>query len=89
MTADFANGQVTGTAGCNSFNASYQTSGNTISVGPTSGGMMMCAEPAGVMEQESQFLAALQSAATFRITGDTLELRTAGDQIAVTFNRAP
>jgi heat shock protein HslJ len=39
------------------------------------------------MEQEQAFLAALQSAATFRIEGDSLEMRTAGDAIAVMATR--
>ncbi len=41
------------------------------------------------MEQEAAFLAALQAAATFRITGNTLDLNTAGGQIAVVATRAP
>ena len=41
------------------------------------------------MDQEAAFLAALQSAATFRIDGNMLEMRTAADQIAVIANRAP
>ena len=50
---------------------------------------MFCTEPEGVMDQEAEFLGALQSAATFRITGNMLELRTAGDQIAVIAQRMP
>ena len=43
--------------------------------------------PPGVMEQESEYLAALESAATYRIEGDLLEMRTAADQIAVMMTR--
>jgi heat shock protein HslJ len=49
--------------------------------------MMMCEDPQGVMEQESQFLAALQSAGTYLIEGDVLELRTKDDALAALFNR--
>jgi heat shock protein HslJ len=41
------------------------------------------------MEQEAEFLNALQTAATFRITADSLEVRTAGDQIAIIAKQAP
>ena len=37
-----------------------------------------CSEPEGIMEQEQQYLAALQTAATYRIEGERLEMRTAG-----------
>ena len=40
------------------------------------------------MTQEQQFLAALQSAATYTLQGSTLEFRTAGGAIAVTLHRA-
>ena len=41
------------------------------------------------MEQESAFLTALQSAATFRINGSNLEIQNAAGQIAIVANRAP
>ena len=50
---------------------------------PLGSTMRICEAPEGVMEQEQQYLAALQTAATFRIEGDELWLRTAGDAIAV------
>ncbi len=86
---DFADGQVTGNAGCNDYFASYQASGNSITIGQPGATSRFCAEPEGVMDQEQAFLAALQSAATFRISGDRLELRTAGDQVAVIATRVP
>ena len=44
---------------------------------------MLCETPAGVMQQEQQFLAALQSAATFQITGNQLQIRSGADALAV------
>jgi heat shock protein HslJ len=41
-----------------------------------------------VMDQEQQYLAALQSAATYRIDGSKLELRTADGALAADFARA-
>jgi len=47
-----------------------------------------CARPAGVMEQETQYLKALATAATYRMDGDRLELRTADGALAVTLSAA-
>ncbi|HSN74885.1 MAG TPA: META domain-containing protein, partial [Anaerolineae bacterium] len=90
ITMDFGtDGQVTGSSGCNTYFASFSLNGNAISIGQPGATSLFCAEPAGVMDQEQAFLAALQAAATFRVTGTTLELNTAGGQIAVVANQAP
>ena len=47
--------------------------------------MMFCAEPEGVMDQEAQYLAALETAATYTISADRLELRTADGALAVSY----
>ena len=89
ITANFdANGKLSGSAGCNTYTTTFETSGKTIKIGPAASTRMMCAEPAGVMEQEAQYLMALETAATYRLNGDTLEFRTAEDALAVTFKRA-
>lgn len=74
VTAEFVDGQVAGTAGCNRYFGSYELDGGNIAIGPLGSTQMFCAEPAGVMEQEAAFLAAMQNAATYAITGDQLEL---------------
>ncbi len=40
---------------------------------------MMCWDPEGIMEQESAYLAALESAATYQIKGALLEVRDSDD----------
>jgi uncharacterized lipoprotein YbaY len=86
MTATFgADGQVTGSAGCNNYFAGYELDGDSIAIGPAGATMMMCAEPEGIMEQEQQYLAALGTAATYRIDLDRLELRTADGALAADF----
>jgi heat shock protein HslJ len=67
-------GRVTGPAGCNDYFASYEVEGETLAIGPAGTTRMMCAEPEGIMEQESGYLAALGNAATYQIRGDTLEV---------------
>lgn len=86
VTATFQeDGVVSGTAGCNSYSGSYTVDGDQISFGPAAMTAMMCVEPEGVMEQEAAYAAALESAATFTIQGDQLELRTADGALAVSF----
>ena len=91
--AQFQDGTVTGTAGCNRYNAAYSAmdagnSSGSLGIGPAASTRMACLEPEGVMEQEAQYLAALESAATYSIDGDRLEMRTADDAMAALFQRA-
>lgn len=83
ITAAFADDQVTGSAGCNTYFAGFKVDGKTIKIDAPGSTMMSCGEPEGVMEQEAAFLAALESAATFSNRGNSLEFRTAADQIAL------
>lgn len=89
LTASFgADGQVSGSAGCNRYFASFSIEGQAIKIGAPGATKMFCGEPAGLMEQESQFLKALESAATYRISGGTLTLFAADGSTAVTLARA-
>jgi heat shock protein HslJ len=86
LTADFGtDGKLAGSAGCNNYNGGYEVDGDKITIGPLASTMKMCNEPEGVMDQESQFLAALESAATYKIEGARLELRTADGALAADF----
>ncbi|MCU0897746.1 MAG: META domain-containing protein [Burkholderiales bacterium] len=77
-------GRATGLAGCNNFNAAYKQDGEKLTIGPAAATRKMCASPAGVMEQEQQFLKALETVTTARMEGDRLELRTAAGALAAT-----
>lgn len=81
-------GAISGSGGCNKITGPYTASDGTISFGDLASTAMACPEPEGVMEQETEFLAALATAATYSIEGDRLEMRTADDAIAVSFARA-
>jgi heat shock protein HslJ len=75
ITAEFtAAGNLTGTAGCNEYFATYQAEGATITIGPIGSTKMNCITPAGIMNQEQTYLGLLGDAAGFRIEGDRLEL---------------
>jgi heat shock protein HslJ len=86
MTAVFAeDGALNGSAGCNNFMSSYTLDGEAITIAPAATTRKMCNEPAGIMEQETQFVNALATAATYHISGNNLELRTADGALAVSF----
>jgi heat shock protein HslJ len=88
LTADFGKaGNLSGDGGCNSYNGPYKVNGNQITIGPLASSMKACGSPAGVMDQESQYLAALQSAAIYKIEGTVLELRTKDGALAAKFNQ--
>jgi heat shock protein HslJ len=88
LTADFGkDGTLSGNSGCNTYSGGYKVNGNKITIGPLASTMMACSDPAGVMEQEAQYLAALQSAVTYQIEGNVLQLRTKDDALAAIFNK--
>lgn len=86
LTADFTKTTVSGEGGCNSFSGGYTTSGDTIDIGPLASTLRACADPA-IGTQEQQYLAALELAKTFRVTGSRLDLLRDGGTIAVTFEK--
>jgi heat shock protein HslJ len=89
VTALFGeDGSLTGSAGCNRYTASYQLDGDSLTVGPAASTMMMCPDPEGVMDQEAAYLKALETVASFELSGDRLTLRTASGAIAVEYSLA-
>jgi heat shock protein HslJ len=88
VTAVFGeDGKLTGSAGCNNYNASYSVEGQAIQIGAPASTRRMCAEPQGVMEQEAAYLAALPRAATFQASGEELTLRDAEGAMLVHYTR--
>jgi heat shock protein HslJ len=76
ITLEFdTTGRVSGNAGCNTFSASYRVSGNALTIEPPAATAKTCETPEGVMQQEQQYLAALQNAAIFEISNNTLIIR--------------
>ena len=84
LTMAFADGNMSGSAGCNTYRAAYTASGKSVSIGNVAATKKMCAQPQGAMEQEAAFLKALADAAVVRIDGDRLELRSGAGALMVT-----
>jgi heat shock protein HslJ len=80
ITALFDNGQVSGSAGCNTYQGTYRTTKaggrNQIEFGPLAVTMMMCDEP--LMEQEGLYLGALESATEYVVEGFALSIEFTG-----------
>lgn len=89
ITATFkANGGIDGSAGCNTYEGSYEADGGQIEIRMLGATEMACATPNGVMEQEEAFLAALPKAAAYRLERGGLSLLTAAGTFVATFEPA-
>ena len=84
-TVTFSDGTVSGSGGCNRFNAACRIEGDHISIGPAAATRKFCGEPEGLMDQEQQFFTALEKARTFSVTPGRLELRDEGGSLQVSF----
>ena len=89
ITVQFGpDGKLSGFSGCNDYTGTYTIGQDgTVTMGPISATKKTCTEPANVMEQESQYLAALQSAATFQVQGNSLTAQNVDGQLAVQYER--
>lgn len=88
LTANFgADDRLSGSAGCNNYAAPYRIVGDKITIAPTFSTTRKACEQA-VMDQETQYLMALSTAASYRIDGAKLELRNAEGALSATFGKA-
>jgi heat shock protein HslJ len=86
ISATFADdGTLTGSAGCNSYRATYTLAGGDLRIGAPVATKMACTSPAGVMEQEQAYLTALPQTRGYEIDGNGLTLLTAEGTIVATF----
>ena len=77
-------GQITGSAGCNTYLAEF---GKDLGVQASQTSGSTCANPAGVMEQEQAYIAAIGRAYGYWQTGDQLIINTG--QGALTYRSTP
>jgi heat shock protein HslJ len=72
VSASFDGTTISGSSGCNSYQASYAASGNEISFGPIAGTQMAC--PDAESSTEARYLQLLQGVATFETSGRSLSM---------------
>jgi len=84
ITATFnsAKKQVNGSTGCNSYFGDYQINSDRLTFSMIGHTEMYCMDPAGVMEQEEQYLRVLNAAESFQVRDGKLQI-TAGNQILI------
>lgn len=84
VTATFKDGSVGGNAGCNSYSGGYTLDGSNVTIGPLASTMMACF-PDQLMQQETDFLNNMQTAATYNIEGSILKIANADGTVTLTF----
>lgn len=84
VTAEFEAGQIAGDAGCNSYFGSYSLDNDSIEFREVGSTMMACS-PEILMEQETAYLSALQTAASYTIDDDQLQMMNADGEVILTF----
>jgi heat shock protein HslJ len=85
VTAKIGNGEVSGSAGCNSYSGKYSVSGSKVNVKDLVSTMMAC-DGQGVMDQESAFLKAMGEANSFALNNGNLEVKNSGGDTILVFS---
>ena len=73
INPDGSTGQISGLAGCNFYNAAIQ---GVFQVGSPTAQLLICDTPAGIMDQEYAYLAALGAVQDISLQGDKLVINT-------------
>ncbi len=76
LTLSFQEGVVQGHSGCNTFRATFKRDGDRLVIGPAAATRMACAGD-GVMQQEREFLAALETTTVWTIQDGMLDMHRA------------
>ena len=88
ITLEFTDdGQITGSAGCNTYNGAYQLQGDSLIFGEVVSTLMACVDTA-LMDQEILYLDALQSVREVALEGDRLTITYNEGQGVLNFVRA-
>jgi heat shock protein HslJ len=83
ISLTFKGGSVEGFAGCNTFRATYTAEADRIVIGPAAVTRMTCGGD-GVMQQEREFLSALESTTTWGFIGKLLDMHRADGERVLT-----
>lgn len=76
FTLVYSEGRVSGKSGCNSYFSDYTQDGESLSISVIGSTLMACIEPAGLMDQETEFQSVLTNVDSFSVEGDQLRLET-------------
>lgn len=87
ITLRFAEGNATGSGGCNQYRGTYTQSGATLTLGPVASTKRACVDPEG-NRRETEYLDALSRVTAYEISGDRLLLRDAVGTTVLEFARS-
>ncbi|MEA2009877.1 MAG: META domain-containing protein [Actinomycetota bacterium] len=76
-TLMFEDDNAAGNASCNQYGGSFELDGSSLTFGPLISTEMFCGDP-GIMDQETAYLAALESVDSWTIDGETMTLSSNG-----------
>jgi heat shock protein HslJ len=85
VTAQFEGDQISGSAGCNNYHATATREGETLTIGDVASTRKACADPEGVMDQETTVLSMLPSVTGYQAAGYALALLDADGQAILMF----
>lgn len=88
VSAAFAGGKVTGSAGCNNYTGTYTLDGDKLTIGDIAvaeGNKKTCDSPQGIMDQEAIYLANLAGSVRLVQTAGVLQLLNADDETSLAF----
>jgi heat shock protein HslJ len=86
INRDGASGTLSGSASCNSYVASF---GQNLGVEATLSANQVCSKPAGIMEQESDYVDRLSRAYGYWVTGDQMIINTGRGALTYRTTRPP
>ena len=80
-------GQISGSAGCNQYSATYQLDGQDLALQDAGVTERFCMAPEGIMDQEYAYLNALGSVASYRLADGRLQLLDSQGQTLLIFRQ--
>lgn len=87
ITLSFSEDNVSGSGGCNHYEGSFELSDDSLALTDLFWTEMGCMEPAGVLEQETDYLLTLNAGGNLQLVDDRLEILNAGGEPVLVFNR--
>ncbi len=87
VDANFVSSRVSGTAGCNQYDALYRAGGRTLLVGFATSTQRICDDASNALEQA--YLANLAESRFYNVNGRTLTIRNGSLQVLLVFDAAP
>jgi heat shock protein HslJ len=88
VTALFESGTLSGSAGCNGYTALYSLDEDKLRIEPATVTEMYCELPAGMMDQEFQYLILLPLVSSYKVEGNHLTLFDRDGMILIEYYQA-